>query len=75
MVIIPLLTENKELAATLISAKRILGGTITDFLYPIARAGFLVRRFRRLAGARKVSQRVGIVTAKNSASMPEATVL
>ena len=31
MVIIPLLTENKELAATLISAKRILGGTITDF--------------------------------------------
>jgi len=30
MVIIPLLTENKEIAATLISAKRILGGTITD---------------------------------------------
>jgi hypothetical protein len=33
MVIIPLLTENKELAATLISAKRILGGTITDFSF------------------------------------------
>ena len=30
MMIIPLLTENKELATTLISAKRILGGTITD---------------------------------------------